>query len=103
MWDVPLGALVCRADCSTAVSRPGQPAAPTAAARCTSSSTTPPASDAPAPATTAGQAIAAGILADLQRQRQQIEHARQQAQQTDANVAATDSTLKRMSQWWRLW
>ena len=57
----------------------------------------------PPPATTAGQAIGANILADLQRQRQQIEHTRQQAQQTDANVATADSTLKRMSQWWRLW
>lgn len=57
----------------------------------------------PPPATTAGQAIGADILADLQRQWQQIEHARQQAQQTDAYVAAADSTLKRMSQWWRLW
>lgn len=57
----------------------------------------------PPPATTAGQAIGANILADLQRQRQQIEHTRQQAQQTNANVATADSTLKRMSQWWRLW
>ena len=57
----------------------------------------------PPPATTAGQAIGANILADLQRQRQQIEHTRQQAQQTDANVATADSTLTRMSQWWRLW
>ncbi len=60
-------------------------------------------SDAPNPCHPAGQAIGANILADLQRQRQQIEHTRQQAQQTDANVATADSTLKRMSQWWRLW
>ena len=49
------------------------------------------------------QATGAAILADLQRQRQQIEHTRQQAQQTDASVAAADGTLKRMGQWWRLW
>lgn len=50
-----------------------------------------------------GQATGAAILADLQRQRQQIQHARQQAQQTDASVADGGSTLKRMNQWWRLW
>lgn len=51
----------------------------------------------------ARQATGAAILADLQRQRQQIERARQTAQQTDASVKAADSTLNRMSQWWRLW
>lgn len=57
--------------------------------------------DAPPPP--AGQATGAAILADLQRQRQQIQHARQQAQQADASATDASATLKRMSQWWRLW
>lgn len=51
----------------------------------------------------AGQAIGGAILADLQRQREQIQAARQAAQQTDASVAQGEGTLKRMGQWWRLW
>lgn len=42
------------------------------------------------------------ILAELQRQRETIQRAQQQTQQTGANVAQADSLLKKMSSWWRL-
>lgn len=49
----------------------------------------------------ARQVTGNAILAELQRQRETIQHARQQAQQTDANVQQAEGVLKKMGRWWR--
>ena len=47
------------------------------------------------------QATGNAILADLQRQREVIQRARQQAQQTNDSVGQADSLLRKMGKWWR--